>query len=293
MIEGHGLGDRIANFVIYSVLIAVTACCFAPFIYVVARSFSSYDAVLENRVFLWPVGFNLDNYIFLVRADRLFLRTFATSLARVLTGVVLNLAVAVLTAYPLSRDRLHIPGRSVFKFYMLFSMLFSGGLIPTFLAYKSLGLIDKFAVYIVPGALNVFYAIIVANYFRGLPMELSESALLDGANHFDVLLRIFLPLSLPVLATIAVFSAVGHWNSWFDGMIFMSRNTKWPMQSYLYSRITQRRILAGNPDPTFPEMTPEAVAAAMIVVAALPIMLVYPFAQKYFITGLTLGAVKG
>ncbi len=295
MVEGYSLRGRIFDAVVYLVLVVLALSCIAPFVHVVARSLSSYAAIQESSVFLWPVGFNVDNYEFLMTSDRLFVRTFLISVARVLAGVALTLAVTALTGYVLSRgDSLHIPGLGVFKFVMLFSMLFTGGLIPIFLAYKSLGLLDNFAVLVLPGALNVFYAIIMANFFRGLPMELSEAAFLDGANHSDVLFRIFVPVSLPALATIGVFAAVHHWNSWFDGIIFMRLNTKWPLQSYLYSRVTQQLLQNRDTiDPTqLQNMTPEGLTAAMIVMATLPITLVYPFAQRYFVTGLTLGSVK-
>ncbi len=295
MVEGHSLRGRIVDTVLYLVLILMAISCIVPLIHVMARSLSSYAAIQENSVALWPVGLNFDNYKFLMTTDRLFMRTFVTSLARVLTGVTLTLSVTLLTGYVLSRgDSRHIPGLGVFKFVMLFSMLFSGGLIPVFLAYNSLGLIDNFAVLVLPGALNVFYTIIMANFFRGLPAELVEAAILDGANDFDLLFRIFVPVSLPALATITVFSAVEHWNSWFDGLIFMKLNTKWPLQSYLYSRVTQQLLQSRDTiDPSkLRDVTSAGLTAAMIVMAALPIMLVYPFAQKYFIKGLTLGSVK-
>ena len=295
MVEGHSLRGRIVDTVLYLVLILMAISCIVPLIHVMARSLSSYAAIQESSVVLWPVGLNFDNYKFLMTTDRLFMRTFVTSLARVLTGVTLTLSVTLLTGYVLSRgDSRHIPGLGVFKFVMLFSMLFSGGLIPVFLAYNSLGLIDNFAVLVLPGALNVFYTIIMANFFRGLPAELVEAAILDGANDFDLLFRIFVPVSLPALATITVFSAVEHWNSWFDGLIFMKLNTKWPLQSYLYSRVTQQLLQSRDTiDPSkLRDVTSAGLTAAMIVMAALPIMLVYPFAQKYFIKGLTLGSVK-
>ena len=183
---------------------------------------------------------------------------------------------------------------------MLLGMLFSGGLIPTFLAYKNLGLINRFAVLVIPGALNVFFTILLANFFRGLPHELWESAVLDGASQLDVLLRIYLPLSLPSLATVALFSAVGHWNSWFDGIAFMQRVDQWPLQSYLYVKVTAKKLVGEMRTGTvssrieeYLNASPEGLITAMIVIASLPIMMVYPFLQRYFVTGLTLGAVKG
>jgi putative aldouronate transport system permease protein len=220
-----------------------------------------------------------------------------------LVGVPLTLLLTVVTAYPLSQDRLYMPGRTVFKVIMLVGLVFSGGLIPTYLAYKNLGLLNNFAVMVAPGALDIFVTIIVINFFRGIPQELSDSAMLDGAHHFDILFRIFVPLSRPPLATVTLFSAVGHWNSWFDGLVFISRRELWPLQSYMYVEVTTRSLsrmvefsrtqssIAGTLD--FAQATPEALQSAMIVLAVVPIMLVYPFLQRYFVTGLTLGAIKG
>jgi putative aldouronate transport system permease protein len=181
---------------------------------------------------------------------------------------------------------------------LLFGMLFSGGLIPYYLALKNLGLLDTFWVLVVPPALNIFYVILIINYFRGLPHELWEAAVLDGASHFQVLFRVFIPLSQPVLATVALFSAVQHWNSWFDGVIFIKEATRWPLQSYLYSRVTTRMlqwqtaVSAERAGQAFVEATPEGLATAMILIATLPILLVYPYLQRYFVTGLTLGSLK-
>ncbi|MBI2941931.1 MAG: carbohydrate ABC transporter permease [Chloroflexi bacterium] len=302
MVTGRRLGDRLVDVLLWSILALLAVLSLLPFLTVIARSLSSFVAVTTNQVSFWPIGFNVDNYVYLMR-DNWFVNAFAVSVARVLAGVPLTLLLIVITAYPLSQDRLHMPGRTVFKIIMLVGLLFSGGLIPIYLAYKSLGLLNHFAVLVVPGALNIFLAIIIINFFRGLPQELSESAMLDGASHFDVLFRIFVPLSRPALATVALFSAVGHWNSWFDGIVFVSRQELWPLQSYLYVQVTTRNLnrmvevernqsrQAGVLD--FAQATPEALQAAMIVLATVPIILVYPFLQRYFVTGLTLGSLKG
>lgn len=300
MIEERHIGNVVADFVIWAIIALLAAVCLLPFIAVIAKSFSGSVAITGNLVTFWPVGFNLDSYVYLMK-DKVFIGSFGISLARVLVGVTLNLVVIVLTAYPLSQDHLHIPGRTLFKVIMVFGMLFQGGLIPTYLSYKNLGLVNKFAVLVLPGALNIFYTILITNFFRGIPKELTESAVLDGASHFDVLLRIFLPLSLPSLATVSLYSAVAHWNSWFDGILFMRTVGQWPLQSYLYDQVTQRkleeqlaRMQFHRGDPSLlKDATPEALAAAMIVIASVPVMLVYPFVQRYFIRGLTLGAVKG
>jgi putative aldouronate transport system permease protein len=302
MIAERRLRDRVGDVVIWTVLSVLAVVCLLPFLAVIARSLSGSVAVTTNQVTFWPVGFTVENYWYLT-GDRHFLGAFAISVARVLAGVPLALLLIVITAYPLSQDRVHMPGRTVFKVVMLVGLLFSGGLIPTYLAYKSLGLLNNFAVLVLPGALNIFLTIIVINFFRGLPQELSESAMLDGASHVDVLFRIFVPLSRPALATVTLFTAVAHWNAWFDGIIYLSRSNLWPLQSYLYDLVTSRNLnrlvevertgsrIGGVLD--FTQVTPEALQAAMIVLAALPIMLVYPFLQRYFVRGLTLGALKG
>ncbi len=301
MVEERRIGDIIANSIIWLVTILLVCVCVLPFVAMIAKSLSSAEAVRTNQVNLWPVGINLDNYSFLMR-EKAFLGAFGVSVARVTVGVTLNLLVISLTAYPLSQDHIHIPGRTIFKVVLVFGMLFQGGLIPTYLAYKSLGLLNHFVVLVLPGALNIFFAILIINFFRGIPREMSESALMDGANHFEILYHIFLPLSLPSMATVGLFAAVTHWNSWFDGIIFLRFAEQWPLQSYLYNQVTQRRLegtlmsaqFHGKTDPSFlKDATPEALAAAMVMIGSIPIMLVYPFVQRYFIRGLTLGAVKG
>ena len=298
MFTEQRIGDKIVDAIIWTAAIALSAVCVLPFLTVISRSVSARTAVLSNQVLFWPVGFSLDNYSFLMR-DLTFLTSFAISVARVLVGVTLNLALIIITAYPLSQDQFHIPGRTVFKVILVFGMLFDGGLIPAYLAYKNLGLLNRFAVLVLPGSLNIFFAILMINFFRGIPRELSESALLDGANHLAVLVRVFLPLSLPSLATVGLFSAVGHWNSWFDGIVFLSKREMWPLQSYLYVQVTQKRLatLVGENIRSDPDLmrkiTPEGLAAAMIMIGSIPIILVYPFVQRYFVKGLTLGAVKG
>ena len=220
MIQGRGLSDKLMDGVLYLSLILLAFACVLPFMNVISVSLSSYNAVAKRSVTLLPIEPQLENYGFLI-GDQEFIRSFGNSALRVVVGVSLSLLLMVVTAYPLSRDNVYMPGRTVFKFLMLFGMMFSGGLIPTFLAIRNLGLYDKFWVLVIPGALPIFSTIIVINYFRGIPEELWEAAMLDGANHFQVLFRVFVPISTPVLATVTLFSAVGHWNSWFDALVYL------------------------------------------------------------------------
>jgi putative aldouronate transport system permease protein len=296
MVGEHGLGDRIVN-ALLSILVGFAALlCLLPFVHVVAVSLSSRAAVSTYSVDLWPIGFNLDNYLWVVRNEQ-FAKSLAISVVRVATGVSTILLLGVVTAYPLSREDIHMPGRTVFKLLLLFGMLFSGGLIPFFLSMKSLGLLNNLLVLILPGALNIFYVMLLLNFFRGLPHELTDAAAIDGASHLDILFRIYLPISRPVLATVTLFAAIQHWNSWFDGVLFLKRSQIWPLQSYLYSLISIKTIEWTGPQARrsaqeFLNATPEGLTTAFIVFASVPIILVYPLLQRYFVTGLTLGAVK-
>jgi putative aldouronate transport system permease protein len=293
--------DSFVDVVIYVVVGLLALLCLLPFFNVIAKSLSSFDAINVGIVRLLPVGLNFDNYGLLLR-DNLFINSFVVSILRVVLAVPLTLLLCAVTAYPLSRDTLRMPGRKAFKMVLLFGMMFSGGLIPTFISYRWLDLLNRFQVLILPGAFNIFYTILLINFFRGIPHEMAESAVLDGAGHFDILFRIFLPVSLPSLATVAVFSAVGHWNSWFDGVMFLNKPELWPLQSFLFQRVMQaptnnlRSQLTSDVARealSFANATGEGQRAAMIVIASIPIMLVYPFLQRYFVKGLTLGAVKG
>ena len=296
MVESHSFADRAAMAMIVLVLLLLGLLCFLPFLNVVATSLSSYGAVSARQVTLWPIGFHLDNYRYVV--DVQFARACFISLLRVLFGVSLTLLITVLTAFPLSQDNHYLPGRTAFKVIMLISMLFSGGLIPYYLSIRNLGLYDHFAVLVIPGSMNVFFVILVINFFRGLPPELSEAAVMDGATPFDLLFRIYLPLSTPSLATIALFSAVGHWNSWFDAILFLRTSTSWPVQAYIYDRlISTIETFEGTSTVATRlshlwNVSPQGLACALLILVMLPIVAVYPFLQRYFVSGLTLGSVK-
>ena len=289
MVAERNLRHRILNLALYAGLAFVAFVCIIPFLHVIAISLSSNAAIKVGVVGLWPVRAHLSNYRIILRAP-LFTQVFLNSVLRVLSGVSLTLVVTLLTAYPLSLDKVPMIGRTAFKMVMLFGSMFAGGMIPTYLAYRSLGLLDRFAVLVLPGALGVYYVILVMNYFRGIPSELCEAAVLDGANHLGVLFRVYLPLSRPVLATVALFGAVDQWNSWFDGVLYLNDIRRWPLQSYLYARVTSGMLQKAGSGGA---LTAEGLATAMILVASLPIIVVYPFLQRFFVTGLTLGAVKG
>ena len=222
------------------------------------------------------------------------------SLRRVLIGVPINLALIVFTAYPLSKSRSDFRLRNMYSWFFVITILFSGGLIPTYMVVRYTGLMDKIWALILPGALPVFSMLVVMNFMRSLPKELEEAAYIDGASHFMTLFRVVLPVSTPTLATVTLFSFVAHWNSWFDGMIYMNKVENYPLQSYLQTVVI-------NPEAFFRNMTnmsqdlaiylglvsARTTNAAQLFLATIPILCVYPFLQKYFTTGLVLGSVKG
>jgi putative aldouronate transport system permease protein len=224
-----------------------------------------------------------------------FGKSFLISLLRVLVGTPVNMILTILVAYPLSRSRKEFRSRDFFAWFFLITILFSGGLIPWYMVISQTGLIDNFWGLIIPGALPVFNVILLANSFRSIPKELEEAAAMDGAGHWTILFKILLPMTLPVLATVTLFVAVSHWNAWFDGLILMNSPDKYPLQSYLQTVVV-------NPDPRM--LTERDLAllkiisnrttrAAQIFIAMVPILLIYPFLQRYFTTGIKLGSVKG
>jgi len=245
-------------------------------------------------VSLWPLGFTLRSYGFIMERPE-FGRSFLVSLERVALGVPINLALCLLLAYPLSRSLAQFRGRSVIAWFLVVTMLFSGGLIPLFIVVNRTGLMDTLWALVLPGAVQVFNVILLVNFFRELPRELEEAAWMDGAGHVTTLLRIFAPLSKPAVATIALFAIVGHWNAWFDGLIYMNSTDKYPLQSYLQTTVVavDSRFFSEHDLDILRFVSDKPSRAAEIVIAMVPILAVYPFLQRYFTTGLVVGSVKG
>lgn len=269
--------------------------CVLPFIHLLAVSFSSSAAVAAGRVAFWPVDFTTASYEYVITGGK-FLRAMSISLQRVVLGTLLNVALMVLTAYPLSKDNL--PGRKFLSGFFVLTMLISGGMIPSYLLVSGLGLKDTIWALILPGALPVYNMIILMNFIRGLPHEIEEAAWIDGASPFQTLLKVVFPLLGPSLATVGLFCMVGHWNDWFAGMIYMSDPNNYPLQTYLQTLLVNFEQLlqsdtSGNIQDILSRMSARTGRAAQLFLGALPIMLVYPFLQRYFTKGLTLGSVKG
>lgn len=281
---------------IYAVVAFVTISCIVPIINLLAISFSSSQAIIENRVGLFPVELTSRAYTF-VLGNSEFWTAFWVSLKRVLIGVPINIIMIVLVGYPLSKSEFVFPARKYYVAYMLVVMLFNGGMMPSYFIVAKTGLIDKVWALVLPGAVPIFSCIVLMNFFRGIPEELEESARLDGAHQMDILLKIYLPLSKPSLATVTLFSLVGHWNSWFDGLIYSNRTQNYPLQSYLQTLVTSttEKLLTGDLDALMKmlDVNDTNMKAAQIFISIIPLMVIYPFLQKYFTTGLTVGSVKG
>lgn len=282
----------------YVILISAALTCLLPFVNLLAVSLSNRSAVAAGKVLFWPVDLDLSAYEFILHSDRFF-RSFFISLQRVALGVLINVIVIILTAYPLSKSSRDFKSRTVYSWFFIFTMLFVPSMIPSFIVVQNLGLIDTIWALVLPGALPVFNMVVMLNFFRNLPKELEEAALIDGAGHWTILWRIFVPLSTPSIATITLFCIVGHWNAWFDGMIYMNRPENYPLQSYLQSIVvTPESIMrVMNPSDEMAKLllalSNKTARAAQLFVATIPVLVAYPFLQKYFTTGLVMGSVKG
>ncbi|MEK5643334.1 MULTISPECIES: carbohydrate ABC transporter permease [Paenibacillus] len=274
-------------------LVLVSLLCLMPIIHILAISFSSGSAAAAGKVALWPVEFTTAAY------DNVFgkpeyLRAFGVSIERVVAGTALSMLLTIVTAYPLSKDRNAFRLRTVYAWIFVFTILFNGGLIPTYLTIKSLGLIDSLGALVLPAAINVFNVILLLNFYRNLPKELEDASRIDGAGHFATLWKIYVPLSLPALATTGLFTMVGHWNSWFDGMLYMNHPENYPLQTFLQTVIIKMdfRFIKSENVELMLKLSDRTSRAAQIFVAAFPILIVYPFLQRFFIKGIVMGSVK-
>lgn len=266
-----------------------------PFLNLIAKSFSSEKALISGKVTIFPVEFQTGTYKF-VLGNPQFLNAFKISILVTLIGTVLGVLMTITIAYPLSKP--HLKGRRWILLYYVFAMIFNGGLIPTYLVMQKLNLVNNFWVLILPVLVNVYNMLIMKNYFESLPDSLEESARIDGASTFEILFKIILPLSKPVLATIGLFFAVAHWNSYYNAMIYITKVDLKPLQLYLKELVSSTKDVLDQAgyEPDINGMfnsSPEAVQAASIVAATVPIIVVYPFLQKYFVKGVLIGSVKG
>ena len=295
MTHKNTFGRNLFHVINYSVLTIMALSCLLPFVNQFAISLSSKGAVAGGRVLFWPVELSTHSYQFAFFGGR-FMAAFWVAVQRLFLGVAVNLSLIALTAYPLSKTREQFAGRNIYMGFFVLTMIVNGGLVPTYVLVSNLGLLNNIWSLVLPGALPVFSMIILMNFIRGLPKELEEAALVDGASPMLVLFRIMLPLLRPSLATVALFSAVYHWNEWFTGMIYMSV-PNYPLQTYLQSLLRNLdqiiRQAAGNISSIVALLDARGGRAAQLFLSMVPIMLTYPLLQKHFTKGLTIGSVKG
>ena len=283
----------ICNYILIALFMVI---CLIPILNVLAQSFSSSHAIMTNQVSLFPVEFTTSAYSYVMKDSR-FWTAALVSLKRVLIGVPFNMLMTILAAYPLSKSDYMFRARKYYSAYFVFLMIFNGGLIPTYVVVSKLGLIDSIWALILPCGVPIFNVILMMNFFRGIPEALEESAMLDGASQWQILFKIYLPLSKPSLATVALFSLINHWNSWFDGLIYSNFTYNYPLQSFLQTMIVDINSVLQSGDLSqiveLLSVNNTNMKAAQIFLSIIPLMVVYPFCQKYFTAGLTLGSVKG
>lgn len=278
-------------------LIIMTLICVLPFIHLIALSLSSELATSAGEVGLLPKDFSLEAYKFLLQKKDFF-RAMGVSVIRVILGTLISMTLVILTAYPLSKENNRFKARTKYVWFFAFTMFFSGGLIPTYMVIKELHLLDTIWALVLPGAVSVWNVVLLLNFFRQIPKELEEAALIDGAGQFTILVKVFLPIAVPSLATILLFTMVGQWNSWFDGVMYLNTTSKYPLQTYLSTIVLDQNMTNLN------SMSPEQLKrmseigslnlkSAQIFLGALPILCVYPFLQKFFVKGIIVGSVKG
>lgn len=281
----------IGDVVIIGIMCVIIALCILPVMNLVSNALSSPGAVMRREVTFFPVEFNVQAFRDVLGDARIIRSMVWTGILTVIV-VAINLFMTTICAYPLTYDSLK--GRKIISFFIIFTMLFGAGLVPTFVLFRRLGLLDNPLVLILPGSLGVFNMILMRNFFLGIPDSLKESAEIDGAGPFTILWKIYIPLSLPSFATIGLFVAVGRWNGFQDALFFMSGASEWhPVQLLLFNIIQNNTAVdVADPGGQAQGMGPVLQAAATVV-TMLPILCVYPFIQKYFVKGATLGAVKG
>ena len=292
MLKSKSFGSRFADVCIWSVILLFTAACLFPLINMVAISFSNKSAAAGNLVGLLPVDFTLASYKTLLQENQ-FWRSFGISVARVILGTALNLILVVLMAYPLSKTKREFRSRNIYMNLMIFAMLFSGGMVPIFITVKNLHLLDTIWSLILPGAVPIFNVILLMNFFKSVPKSLEEAAELEGCNKWQILFKIYIPISLPALATISLFSIVGHWNDFFGGLLYINKAANYPLQTYIQQlTVDITKVTSPAQLQSLVDISNKTLNSAKIVVSTIPLLIIYPFLQKYFVTGMVMGSVK-
>jgi len=294
MIENKSIGSKIFDLCNVIILIVITLTCLVPLWYILMVSVSSKEAVNAGQVAFWPVGFNLLSYQKIL-GEAAFLKSFWISIQRVVLGGIFGVGCTLLVAYPLSKTNRQFPKRNIFMWILIFCMLFNGGTIPWYMTMRNYHLTDNIWGLILSGSLPVFNVIMAMNFFRNLPSELEEAAYVDGAGPWTSFIKVNIPLAKPMIATITLMTIVGQWNDFFQGLVLSTKQSNYPLQTYIqqmvvtqnYSTMTVEQI------KEMVQLNNQSLDAAKIFIAMVPILIIYPFLQKYFVKGITLGSVKG
>lgn len=293
MIQETTLRSKLFDSILLIALLLIAFLCLLPLWYTLAVSLSEKSAAAAGQVWLWPVGFNFNSYRQIV-GDGSFFNSFGISIQRVVLGAVITFAITTLMAYPLSRNTREFRPRNVFMWILVFTLLFNGGMIPWYMTVKALGLYDTIWALVLGGGVPVFNVILIVNFFRNLPKELDEAALVDGAGPWRMLLTLYVPLAVPVLATVTLFTIVYHWNEFFHGLVLTSGQENYPLQTLIqqFVVVIDSSNMTEDQYKRLNEMSNQTLNAAKIFIAMLPVLVVYPFLQRFFIHGITLGSVK-
>lgn len=288
--QDNTFGNKIFDGINYVLLTIIALITVLPFIYILAVSFTSPHEVAKGGFILFPKEWSLSAYRYIFSTNTL-VRSLGVSIYVTSVGTLINLILTSLMAYPLARRTLR--GRQPILMAVLFTMLFSGGMIPTYFVVKAMGLTNSLWALMIPNAINAFNLIVLKNFFQEIPAELEEAARIDGSSDIGVLIKIVLPLSAPAMATFGLFYAVEHWNQFFNAIMYINDNTKWPIQVLLREIVILAQSRIGDTSIDETEIQPLTIRMAAIVFATIPIMIAYPFLQKHFAKGVMLGSVKG
>lgn len=296
MVENKSFHSKVRVAVIYGIVLLLGLCCLFPLLNILAISFSGSAAVSANSVGIIPVDFTLTAYNKIL-SDGQFWRSFMISVIRVVLALTLNLAVTVPMAYAMTKSKKEFRTRNIYMNLLIFAMLFNGGMIPTYILVRNLGLLNSIWSLVLPGALPIFNVIMLMNFFLGIPKSLEEAALIDGASPFQILIKIMVPCAKPSIATVSLFSIVGSWNDFFSGLIYMQKVENYPIMTYIQSlNVDIQELLKSGASSSalenVTELSNRNLNAAKIVVAVIPLLLIYPILQKYLITGMVMGSVK-
>ncbi|WP_066189780.1 MULTISPECIES: carbohydrate ABC transporter permease [Gracilibacillus] len=287
-------GDKLFTVTNYFLLSLVICLMIYPLIYVISASFSNPEKMLLGELWLFPKDINFESYLLAFQNSDIWIG-YRNTIFYTALGTLINLIMSVMIAYPLSRKDFY--GRGIITAFIIFTMFFNGGMIPTYLLVRDVGMLDTFWAVMIPGAVSVYNVIIMRTFFQGIPNEIREAAAIDGSTNLHFLWKIVLPLSTPILAVMALFYGVGHWNSYFDALIYLQDSAKYPLQLFLRQMLIQDDMTAmstsGTEGVAQHLLRVEGLKYAVVIIASLPMLIIYPFLQKYFIKGVMIGSLKG